>query len=366
MAIPELVVASGRLDGKERASLYVMAEAFGPFLFELGEVSRHLREVLESISPSVLGEVGSGVTAIGGFVEALRIARHLGDWKRYKEIVDELADLIREFVGEDYSVAWVSKYPYLRAALRSEERTLKGALRGIAHILRLHAVYVLSRSSVLSKSLVVEDVRRTIVVTRAGKKLSGLRVAVFHPGFAYRLGSFEALYYEFIRRGGLPNEEGAVKILQNFMPWLRGFELVKYRLHVRTAEGARVPVYSLSDGQRAAVFLGILYAASRERTVFLVDTPEAFVHPDGLPVVAELIARLVAKENQVIVATQSLEFIEELLNAARGLDVLEDTAVLRLGMGDGRVEVFARWSGETSRKSVVELETDLRGFSWEV
>lgn len=58
-----------------------------------------------------------------------------------------------------------------------------------------------------------------------------------------------------------------------------------------------------------------------------------------------------------------MEFIEELLNAARGLDVLEDTAVLRLGMGDGRVEVFARWSGETSRKSVVELETDLRGFS---
>ena len=83
--------------------------------------------------------------------------------------------------------------------------------------------------------------------------------------------------------------------------------------------------------------------------------------PDGLPVVAELVARLAAEGSQAIVATQSLEFIERLLSAAHEVGVLEDTAVLQLGVEDGRVGALARWSGETSRRSIVELGADLRG-----
>lgn len=359
--IPELIVVSGRVGGEERAALYVGAEAFGPFLFELGEVGRRLREVFRDAAPSVLREIEGDVAAIKAFLEALRGTRLARPWEEYREAANELAALAKKLIGEGYDMAWVSRHPRLPVMLGSRKRALGDALRRIMRILGLRVVYVLTQSSVLSKSLIIEDVRRTVVIKRAGGELPGLRVAVFHPGFAYRPGSFEALYYEFIRRGGLPNEEEAVRTLQSFMPWLRGFELVRNVLHVRTAGGARVPVYSLSDGQRAAVFLAILYAASTENAAFLIDTPEAFVHPDGLPVVAELVAQLATAGNQVIVATQSLEFIEELLNAAHGLEVLKDTTVLRLGVEDSRVEVFARWSGETSRRSVVELGADLRG-----
>jgi len=351
-AVPDLIVASGELDGAWRASLYVGSGALGPYLTKLPDVTHRLWSILGSAAHSVAEEMERDAAAVQAFG---RLLARLGG------PTAGLLRVVRDVVGEEYDVAWAVRRPYPVVRPRGEGRSLEDVLRRVWRILRLLIVYSLTQDSVLSKSLVIEETRRVIVITRADGMLSAHKVMVFHPGFAYWYGAFETLYYEFIRRGGLPNEERAIRALQSFMPWLRGFELVGRVLHIRTVGGARVPVYSLSDGQRAAAFLGMLYAASTGRATFLIDTPEAFVHPDGLPVVAELVARLAAEGSQAIVATQSLEFIERLLSAAHEVGVLEDTAVLQLGVEDGRVGALARWSGETSRRSIVELGADLRG-----
>ena len=120
-------------------------------------------------------------------------------------------------------------------------------------------------------------------------------------------------------------------------------------------------IYELSDGHRVAAFMALLYAIARQPSTVLVDTPEAFVHPDGLTVVADFIASLAASGSQVIVATQSIEFLRGLLRRARERGVLDSTSVQRLAISrDGVARTVARWSGEASLSSIEELGADLR------
>lgn len=93
----------------------------------------------------------------------------------------------------------------------------------------------------------------------------------------------------------------------------------------------------------------------------MIDTPEAFVHPDGLSIIADFIAGLVSNGNQVVVATQSIEFLRELLGKARDYKVLDDTLIERIELtGDGVVRAKGKWSGRTSLRSIEELGIDLR------
>ena len=85
---------------------------------------------------------------------------------------------------------------------------------------------------------------------------------------------------------------------------------------VKVSDGHVVSVYKLSDGHRIAVFLSFLYALHEKESVFLIDAPEAFVHPDGLRVVPDFISGLADMGNQVVVATQSIEFLKRLLGSA--------------------------------------------------
>jgi len=92
-----------------------------------------------------------------------------------------------------------------------------------------------------------------------------------------------------------------------------------------------------------------------------VDTLEAFVHPDGLAIVADVLVRLVARGNQVIIATQSIEFLYEVLRKSKEHGVEEEAVVQRLRMSpEGGVEAFAEWSSLTALQSLEKLGADLR------
>jgi len=186
------------------------------------------------------------------------------------------------------------------------------------------------------------------------------QVVVFHPGFIYKPRVFESYYYTFAHKG-FPNEEKAISLLRKYIKWLRGFELLSKKLHIKDEYGRRISVYNLSDGQRIAVFMSLLYAISKPPMLFLIDTPEAFVHPDGLSIIADLIVHLVAEKNQVIIATQSVEFLEELLKRGEEHDILNKTLVERVALTkEGLVYAKGKWSGYASRNILRELGIDLR------
>ena len=213
----------------------------------------------------------------------------------------------------------------------------------------------------IEKAIIFSGFNSIIVVKKQhSRSIEAPHVVVFHPGFIYWRGIFEGLYHTSVREG-LPNEKDAINLLKNYIKWIEGYELLGRELHVRSRDGKRISVYNLSDGQRVAVFISLLYAISKPPVLFLLDTPEAFVHPDGLPVVADFITRLVYKGNQVIIATQSIEFLRVLLEKARESNILNDTMVERIELTDnGYIKAKGAWKGKVSLHSIESLGLDLR------
>ncbi len=210
----------------------------------------------------------------------------------------------------------------------------------------------------LHKSIVIDGARK-ILIAQVREAYENLGIVVFHPGFIYWPGFAESLY-RYYAKSGLPGERDAAMLLRRYIEWFDGFEVLR-ELHLRSLDGRRVSVYSLSDGQRMAAFLGLLYALFKPPAVALIDTPEAFVHPDGLPVVADLLVGLVDRGGQLVVATQSIEFLRELLARAGEHGLLDEAIVQRVGLSaEGIVEARGRWSGRVSLDIINELGADLR------
>lgn len=226
---------------------------------------------------------------------------------------------------------------------------------------RFYLAYIIEQGKPVLHSMILDSIQGIIAATRATQSTppTPRGILVFHPGFIFQKLLFETIYLDNIKHG-LPREREAISLLRRFIPWFDGYELIGRRLHIRSIYGKRIDVYALSDGQRAAALLGLLYAASPDGSLIIVDTPEAFVHPDGLTTTAELIASMVAEGNQVFVATQSAEMLRSLLHAAEEAKVLGETSIKNLRLLRGRVEAKGSWRGMDALGIIEELALDLR------
>ena len=317
----------------------------------LGEASKRVMEVLKrDMDSQVVSELPSLPLKYIGPTARLAGARYL-------------LGLAREFAGRDIDIAANRLYTPSIKPVVTESEVAKEISRMLWYppkYMRFKILYTLDQEKAITKSVLIENPRGFVIIKRRGKQRVSPELAVFHPGFIYWKGVFERLYAEHIH-GGLVNEEKAIEILRRYIDWVKGFELVGTTLHLKSVYGDSVSVYSLSDGHRVAAFITLLYATARSPTLFLIDTPEAFVHPDGLTIVADFIAQLVAGGNQVVVATQSIEFLRELLKSAESSGVLDNTLVQRIALtSDGVVKARGRWGGRTSLRSIEELGADLR------
>ena len=263
---------------------------------------------------------------------------------------DKLPRILRHILGYNYDL-----FAFTPFGLRKNVHSYP-----LLHVKRSYLAYVIQDGRALLRAIVFDAFEGLVVAARRVSMRSIGSVLMFHPGFAYRPFMFESLYYDSVRQRGLPGEREAVRLLRAFIPWFNGFELIGHELHVRSTYGKRISVYKLSDGQRAAALLGLLHAVSPRGSLALVDTPEAFVHPDGLATMAGLIARMVAEGNQVLVATQSIEMLKALLRAATETGVLGDSAVKHIQLVRGKVTVKGSWEGEEALGMVEELALDLR------
>ena len=214
----------------------------------------------------------------------------------------------------------------------------------------------------ISKAVMIENPRGTIVLRKKGDPatIKHPRVVVFIRA-SFTSEECSNIYTGRTCMRVCPSEREAIELLRNYLKWVDGYEIIGKTLHVKTVSGKRIPVYDLSDGQRVVVFISLLYAISKPPVLLLIDTPEAFIHPDGVPTVADFIARFVAEGNQVVTATQSMEFVEELLVKAKEHGILSNAGVQRITLTkDGRVKVKGRWGGDVSLRSIKELGADLR------
>lgn len=344
------------------SSLYI--ESSHPLIFETKiktKIMEMMQFILNTEVNNILYEIEKDI-GLGFLVleEILKKPSILMPSDEREKVYRILAELIIDTIGRDIDIA-ASYSPRQRLFFNTQDERIKYILR--YRPIRVKMLYNIEPNhNHINKTLIIENIRGTIVMKRRHPKIiiRYPRIIVFHPGFIYRRGVFESLYNAYVYEG-LPGERESIYLLKKYIEWIDGYELIHRTLHVKTINGRRVPVYNLSDGQRIAVFMGLLYAITKPPVLFLIDTPEAFVHPDGLSIMADLITDLVARGNQVIVATQSIEFLTELLIKANQYDVINHTSVQRIALTrEGLVRPRGKWSGKISLESIEKLGADLR------
>lgn len=75
-----------------------------------------------------------------------------------------------------------------------------------------------------------------------------------------------------------------------------------------------IPLSSLGDGQRSSLLLALLASiADKKKWELAVDTPEAFMHPDLSNYIIKFFIKLLKNNRNIIIATQSLELLSDLL-----------------------------------------------------
>lgn len=256
---------------------------------------------------------------------------------------------------------WSTSKHYVRAleALFSKRKRLKGMH---VYLVAAHRRRGNRNESGVEQYVAVVFSKRAMLTIFTGERRKEKlpSVLALHPRLSFIPGVFESIYEKRALEGYLPGEKEAARILSGYIQGVEGFEVIKGRLSLKIGS-RRLSIYRLSDGHRMASLLAFLYAVARPPLLLLIDTPEAFLYPDGVRIAAELIAKLAAENDvQVVVATQSAEILQEMLNAARETRVLDETLVHKLRIRENSVKAEATWPGRLGLYAIEGLEADLR------
>lgn len=152
-----------------------------------------------------------------------------------------------------------------------------------------------------------------------------------------------------------------VELLAAIVPALKNLEILKvgsgYEVGLIYDDGA-VPLSMAGDGVRAVARLALELAAL-PNGLALLEEPEVHQHPGALKLSASTIVAAVKRGLQVVVATHSLELIDELLLAAKKSEMLDKLTVQNLRLVGG-VLASTRFEGPESDRIRNVIGTELR------
>lgn len=169
---------------------------------------------------------------------------------------------------------------------------------------------------------------------------------------------FDISYSNAYVSGDLPELIEALGTLHPDLEDIRPVKLEddQWRIYVRLS-GTALPMHAMGDGFKAAF---VLLAAAKRYDLLLLDTPEAYQHHKGLAAVAEgLVAAASQWGNQIILATQSLELLDQLLDRSAERNV--GLQIYRFGLADGRATIYPPLSLADAREARALVGADLRG-----
>ncbi len=152
-----------------------------------------------------------------------------------------------------------------------------------------------------------------------------------------------------------------VDLLSNIVPGLKNLEILKVGAGYEVGaiyDDAAIPLSMGGDGVRSVARLALELAAL-PNGLALLEEPEVHQHPGALKLSAATIVSAVKRGLQIVVATHSLELIDELLLSASKADLLDQLSVQKLRLTNGRLETTV-FSGAESDKIRNVIGTELR------
>lgn len=152
-----------------------------------------------------------------------------------------------------------------------------------------------------------------------------------------------------------------VELLAAVVPGLKNLEVLRVGSGFEvwlTYENGGVPLSLAGDGIRSVARLALELGAL-PKGLALLEEPEVHQHPGALKLSAATIVAAVKRGLQVIVATHSLELIDELLLSASKSDLLDKLSVQKLRLTNGRLDT-TRFEGPESDRIRNVIGTELR------
>ena len=147
--------------------------------------------------------------------------------------------------------------------------------------------------------------------------------------------------------------------LSVLQPGLKNISPVKigdsWKIYVRLSEFS-LPIMAMGDGFKAA---SMIMAHTLEPALVLIDTPEIFQHPKGLSLISKSIALAISQFGcQVILATQSLEFLDQLMSEVQDTNV--DTRIFRFGFDNNQAMAYPPYTLQEAMDARELIGSDLR------
>ena len=168
------------------------------------------------------------------------------------------------------------------------------------------------------------------------------KAAFVSPAELTDISVFDDRYSDAYLAGRLP---GLLHALGSVYPLLRDIRPVKvdadrWMSYVQIGRGV-YPMFAMGEGFKAAM---VLLSHALSPGLLLLDTPEAFQHIGGLEVLSKSIAGAAGGlGSQVIIATQSLEFLDILLRDCQEREV--EVSVTRFEHKDEGIVTYRPISG---------------------
>jgi len=181
-------------------------------------------------------------------------------------------------------------------------------------------------------------------------------LSLFLPRDLMSAEAFDKTYTHVFKSG---HESEWIERLAVLQPGLKDISPVKvgdsWDIHVRLSEFS-LPMMAMGDGFKAA---SMIMADTLEPGLMLIDTPELFQHPKGLSLISKSIASAISEYgSQVILATQSLEFLDALMGDAKKAEI--ETKVFRFGFEGERAKVYPPYALQEAIDSRELIGSDLR------
>lgn len=155
--------------------------------------------------------------------------------------------------------------------------------------------------------------------------------------------------------------EAAFELLREIVPGFRNLEILKmgdgFGVWMNFEKHA-VPLVMAGDGVRGLARL-CLELAARSDGFVLLEEPEVHQHPKALQQSARAIVSAAKRGIQVVLATHSLDLLDDLLRESEREGLLDATSVQRLRLEDGALHA-RRFLGPEARQMRSELELELR------
>ncbi len=178
------------------------------------------------------------------------------------------------------------------------------------------------------------------------------------PGKLLDPSYFDTSYSNAFVSGFLPELIEALRTLHPELEDIRPVKLEddRWRIYVRLA-GTALPMHAMGDGFKAAF---MLLEEARIHDLLLLDTPEAYQHHKGLAAIAGgLVTAASQWRNRIILATQSLELLDLLLDKSTEREV--GLQIYRFGLADGKATIYPPLSLADAREARALVGADLRG-----